>query len=145
MMTLDKLDPDRLPELLARFYDRIRNDSELGPVFTDIVEDWDEHLTRLEDFWSSLMLASGRYKGNPLAMHSLHAKMISPAMFDRWLSLWTKTTNEMLSPEIAKIMQIKAGRIATRLKSVMYEPTHGGKSPHQRFSPSQHHHRTSPL
>ncbi|WP_085595078.1 group III truncated hemoglobin [Thalassospira sp. MCCC 1A01428] len=126
MMKPDKLDPDKLPEVLTRFYGRIRKDPDLGPVFNDIVEDWDEHLLRLEDFWSSLMLSTGRYKGNPLAMHRLHVAAISPGMYDRWLLIWAQTTNEMLSPEIANVMQIKATRIAERLKSVMYEPTHGG-------------------
>lgn len=120
----DELPPHRITELLAVFYGRVRKDPQLGPIFNDVVEDWTEHLARLEDFWSSLMLASGRYKGNPLVMHSLHSDRITPTMFDRWLEIWTATTNEMLPPEIAMIMQTKARRISARLKAVMYEPCH---------------------
>lgn len=125
MKHVDEFPPQRITELLSVFYGRVRKDPELGPVFDDIVEDWDEHLARLEDFWSSLMLASGRYKGNPLVMHTLHSDRITPNMFDRWLEIWTATTNELLSPEVAMIMQTKARRISSRLKAVMYEPCHG--------------------
>lgn len=135
MTHANDLDPEQITNLLSVFYERVRKDPELGPVFNRIVDDWDEHLTRLEDFWSSLMLASGRYKGNPLAMHALHSDLITPVMFDRWLVLWTRTTDELLAPDIATIMQTKAQRIAERLKTVMYEPSHGGstipvRSPH---------------
>jgi hemoglobin len=125
MKPADDLPPQRIAELLSVFYGRIRKDPELGPIFNDIVEDWTEHLARLEDFWSSLMTASGRYKGNPLVMHKLHSDRISPPMFDRWLEIWTATTNEMLQPETAMIMQTKARRISARLIAVMYEPSHG--------------------
>jgi len=121
----EELPPEKITELLSVFYARVRKDPELGPVFNGAVDDWDEHLARLEDFWSSLMLTTGRYKGNPLAMHALHVDAIKPAMFDRWLDIWTQTTNEMLPPSVANVMQIKAHRIAERLKSVMFEPTHG--------------------
>tara|TARA_R110000787_G_C13412440_1_gene444302 strand:- start:943 stop:1380 length:438 start_codon:yes stop_codon:yes gene_type:complete len=128
-MTSPALDPNKLPEVLAVFYQRVRQDPELGPIFSRVIEDWDEHLARLEDFWSSLMLTTGRYKGNPLALHALHAHEITPVMFDRWLHLWIQTTTELLPVEVAQLMQIKAARIADRLKYVMYEPTHGGLHP----------------
>lgn len=104
-----------LPGLLTRFYERVRSDPELGPVFNDAVHDWDEHLDRLADFWSSVMLASGRYKGTPVAMHLMHADRIKPGMFGRWLELWDQTTNELLPEDVAKSAQAKARRIAESL------------------------------
>ena len=55
--------------LVARFYARARRDPLIGPVFNDAVDDWDAHLRTLNAFWSSVMLTSGRYKGNPMAAH----------------------------------------------------------------------------
>lgn len=49
------------------FYDRVRADPMLGPVFNGSVKDWPHHLDRLKAFWSSVMLTSGRYKGDPVA------------------------------------------------------------------------------
>ncbi len=104
-----------LPALLARFYDRVRADAELGPVFNDGVADWDHHLATLADFWSSVMLTSGRYKGNPMQVHLKHGARINSEMFGRWLALWNQTTDEMTSPEVATAMQAKAARIAQSL------------------------------
>ncbi|MCO5734318.1 group III truncated hemoglobin [Rhizobium sp. SSA_523] len=108
--------------VLSRFYAKARRDAELGPVFNDAVKDWSEHLQRLEDFWSSLMLTTGRYKGNPVAMHLIHADRIEPHMFVRWLKLWEETTNELVSADVAWEMQTKAARIAERLNTAMHGP-----------------------
>lgn len=113
---------EEIMPVLSNFYERVRRDPWLGPVFNDVVEDWSEHLQRLEDFWSSLMLTSGRYKGNPVAMHVIHAHRIEPQMFVRWLQLWEQTTNEMVSADVARDMQAKAARIAERLNRAMHGP-----------------------
>ena len=105
-----------LPALLDRFYRRVREDVVLGPVFNAVVHDWPEHLERLSAFWSSVMLTTGRYKGNPMMKHLVHADRITPAMFQRWLALWAQTTEEMLSPEGAAAMQSKAQRISESLQ-----------------------------
>lgn len=105
-----------LPALLDRFYGRVRQDAELGPVFNAIVHDWPEHLDRLAAFWSSVMLTTGRYKGNPMMKHLVHADRITPAMFQRWLDLWAQTTEEMLSPAGTAAMQAKAQRISESLQ-----------------------------
>jgi hemoglobin len=109
-----------LPALLDRFYARVRADAELGPVFNDAVEDWDHHLATLADFWSSVMLTSGRYKGNPMAVHLQHAARIPSEMFGRWLAIWTETTDAMMSPPVAAIMQAKAARIAQSLDAAIH-------------------------
>jgi truncated hemoglobin YjbI/tellurite resistance-related uncharacterized protein len=108
------LEESQILPVLERFYERVRGDPMLGSVFA-VVADWPEHLQRLTEFWSSLMLTSGKYKGNPVAMHLIHADKIEPVMFERWLSIWRQTTDEMLPFPVAQEMQIKAGRIASRL------------------------------
>lgn len=117
------IDEAVLPELLAAFYGRVRQDDLLGPVFNDAVHDWDEHLERIADFWSSVMLTTGRYKGNPVAKHLAHAARITPAMFDRWLTLWAETTNGMLPVPVARALQEKAARIAESLQLAIRFPS----------------------
>jgi hemoglobin len=123
-----QLDQAALPGLLRRFYDQVRCDAELGPVFNDAVQDWAEHLGRLEDFWSSVMLASGRYKGNPVVIHLIHAHRITPGMFSRWLELWEQTTGELLPDEVARTAQAKARRIARSLQVAIRLRTPGESS-----------------
>jgi len=109
-----------LPALLERFYARVRADAGLGPVFNDAVEDWDRHLAVLADFWSSVMLTTGRYKGDPMRAHMRHGDRIPSEMFGRWLALWNQTTDEMVSPEVAASMQAKAARIARSLDLALH-------------------------
>ena len=114
-----------LAELVTRFYARVRNDPEIGPVFASAVHDWDDHLEKLAAFWASVMLGAGRYKGSPMAAHMKHA--LAPAMFDRWLALWAETTAESFAPAPAAALQAKAARIAQSLQlALFYRP---GASP----------------
>lgn len=106
--------------LIPRFYARVCDDTLIGPVFNTAIGDWKHHLEKLIAFWSSVMLTSGRYKGNPVAAHLKHLTTITPPMFDRWLALWTEVTDEILSSETAAKLQEKAARIAESLKLAMY-------------------------
>ena len=72
-----------LGELVDRFYAKVRADGMLGPVFNPAVSDWPEHLETLTRFWSSIMLTSGKYHGNPMAAHYKHLPRITPEMFTR--------------------------------------------------------------
>lgn len=114
-----------IADVVAKFYERVRADQQLAEVF-EVVSDWDEHLVRLGEFWSSVTLMSGSYKGNPLAMHLAHADRMRPELFERWLSLWKITTEELLSRDAAVLMQAKATRIAARFsRSIFGElPSH---------------------
>ena len=112
---------DTIETLVHAFYAKVRRDPTIGPVFNDAVEDWDEHLATLTDFWSSVMLTSGRYKGNPMAAHM--RLPIEPAFFDRWLGLWRETTAELFAPGLAAQFAQKAERIGESLKlGLFYRP-----------------------
>lgn len=110
----------QISALVSRFYERVRLDPELGSLFDSAVRDWPAHLGKLTDFWSSVMLTTGRYKGSPMAAHLRHADGIEPAMFDRWLALWRETARETLEPEDADTAIAKAERIAESLKLALF-------------------------
>ncbi|MBR0714976.1 group III truncated hemoglobin [Bradyrhizobium liaoningense] len=96
-------------ELVTKFYGRVREDHLLGPVFA-VVQNWDEHLAKLRDFWSSVVLMSGRYHGQPMRAH-LPLKLAGDH-FDRWLDLFEKTAQEVCPPAAAALFIDKARRIA---------------------------------
>jgi hemoglobin len=107
--------------LVNRFYTKARRDPTIGPVFNAAIGDWDEHLRKLCDFWSSVMLTSGRYKGNPMAAHM--QLPIEPHFFECWLALWRETAAEIFAPKPAAAFGDKAGRIAESLKlALFYRP-----------------------
>ena len=115
------LDEEALGRLVERFYARVRRDEALGPVFNGAIDDWPHHLEKLKAFWSSVMLTTGRYKGNPMAAHMKHR--IEPAFFARWLALWRETAGELFAPPVAERFRDKAERIAESLKlALFYRP-----------------------
>ena len=72
-------------QVVHTFYSRVRADPQLGPIFdTAIGDGWDVHLAKLCDFWSSVLLMTGRFKGAPMAVH-IRLPDIGPAHFERWL------------------------------------------------------------
>ena len=116
------IDEAGLERLIPRFYARVREDDQLGPVFNDIVENWPDHLEKLVAFWSSVMLTSGRYKGNPVAVHR-RVTGIEMELFDRWLSLFRETSRKLFVDEMADALLEKAARIAESLKlALFYRP-----------------------
>jgi hemoglobin len=115
-----ELDDEGLKALVDTFYARVRADPALGPIFNDAISDWPEHLDKLATFWSSVMLTSGRYKGQPVPAHVKHKDRITPALFDRWLALWAQTTDDLMAPDAAAALQDRARRIAQSLQLAMF-------------------------
>lgn len=106
---------DALIEAQVRaFYQKVQRDPAIGPIFTRIVDDWEPHLLRMIDFWSSVLLMTGRYKGNPVAKH--YPLGLRPTHFARWLHLFSETANEICPPEAAALFRQKAEMIAESLQ-----------------------------
>lgn len=115
MSHYDHLDDAALAALVDRFYDRVRCDAVLGPVFNPVVHDWDAHKRLLTSFWASVVLRAGTYRGNPMAAHRALPD-VRGEHFDHWLALWAATTAEVLGAEAAAQMQDYAARIGTGLR-----------------------------
>lgn len=106
---------DSIAELVDSFYSRIRDDQLLGPIFADAVGgDWGPHLNKMKAFWSSVLLASGAYKGNPMIAH-LQLPRLTQDHFERWLQLWRETVAALYSHELASLFIGKAEIIGERL------------------------------
>lgn len=105
-----------IARLVPAFYARVREDAVLGPIFNGAIGDWPHHLGKLQDFWSSVMLTSGRYKGQPMVAHVKHEQHMTRENFTRWLALWRQTGSELLEPQAAAAFGEKADRIAESLQ-----------------------------
>jgi hemoglobin len=105
----------QIAQLVDDFYGKIRSDDLLGPIFADAIgEDWGPHLAKMRAFWSTVMLASGTYKGNPMMAH-LGLPRLTRGHFDRWLEMWRATTSEVCPGPAADLFVEKAEMIAERL------------------------------
>ena len=109
----DMLDEAMIHAVVHGFYDRIRRDDLLGPIFNREIaaEDWPVHLAKMCDFWSSTLLRTGRYEGRPLPAH-LAIPELGEAHFRRWLSLFKETVRRLCPPEVATLFMDRALRIA---------------------------------
>jgi hemoglobin len=110
-----------LARMIDRFYAAVRRDPILAPVFEAAIagEEWPEHLETMRRFWSSVMLTSGRYSGNPVAVHRAIQGLERP-MFARWLALFEATAREVFAPEAAGELIGKAHRIANSLQLALF-------------------------
>jgi hemoglobin len=112
---------ESIARLIDRFYSAVRRDPVLGPVFEDGIEEseWPEHLETMRRFWSSIMLTSGRYSGNPVQVHRAVQGLERP-MFERWLALFETAAAELFTPEPARLFGDKARRIASSLQLALF-------------------------
>ena len=92
--------------LVRRFYERIRADETLGPIFAR----------------SSVMRMTGRYKGKPVPAH-MRVKDIRPEHFALWLDLFRQTASELCAPDVAALFITRAERIAESLKLALFFDT----------------------
>lgn len=128
-MTETAITEEGIARLVPLFYERVRADPVLGPIFNGAIEDWDLHLGKLQAFWSSVMLTSGRYKGQPMVAHLRHAERMTRTNFQRWLGLWKTVTEEIMPPEAATEFQLKADRIAESLQLGLQFHVERGRAP----------------
>lgn len=106
---------EMIRNLVHAFYGKVRKDPELGPIFEAAVEDWDEHLAKLCDFWSSVVLMTGRFKGAPMAAHAALPE-IGSRHFATWLRLFRETAQAVCPPPAAALFIAKAETVGQSLQ-----------------------------
>lgn len=117
-MKHDITTPEDIHTLVYGFYDKVRADDLLAPVFNAIIkeEEWEPHLQVMVNFWRTNIFYEKLYTGNPIQVHIKADErvnhVISETHFERWLLLWNKTLEENFEGETAKLAGKKAGDIA---------------------------------
>lgn len=97
------------------FYQKVQKDAHLGPIFNPMLNGrWEHHLAVMYAFWSSVLLASKSYHGNPIRKHYM-VQNIRPEDFECWLELFKENLAEIYVPETAE----KIYRAAERMGQVM--------------------------
>jgi hemoglobin len=111
------LDEAMIRAVVDQFYADARRDPVIGPVFNRVIapEAWPHHLATIADFWSSMLLGTGRYAGRPMPKH-MAIPELSDAHFMRWLALFRRTVEELCPPEIAAIFIERAERIGNSFR-----------------------------
>lgn len=114
----EQFDPGGITEVRIRalvfgFYDAVRKDDLIGPMFNARIEDerWPVHLENMCAFWSSVLLRTRNYEGRPLRPHLMMPEL-SEDHFRRWLALFRMTAERAFAPEDAARVVAMAERIA---------------------------------
>ncbi|AOW20661.1 group III truncated hemoglobin [Urechidicola croceus] len=97
--------------MVDSFYNKVNEDEILSPIFNDFSKvNWETHLPRMYDFWGSILLAEGNYKGSPFLKHI--PLPVDKTHFDRWIQLFNKNMDELFEGEMANATKLRAKSIA---------------------------------
>ncbi len=110
--------------LVDSFYAKIRKDADIGHFFNDVIQDWDEHLEKLTDFWEMNLFGGKNYRGNPIEAHievDQHSGgVISSHEFGIWLNHWFATIDELYEGGNADTLKRRARKMSTMLFMNMF-------------------------
>ncbi len=105
---------EEITTLVHQFYAKVRRDPELGPIFNGHIDDWPHHLQKLCDFWSGVVLRTGRFSGAPMPKHAALSGLRAD-LFHQWLALWRETAAAQPNQNMARVVVSAAERIAQSL------------------------------
>ena len=114
MPSPDLCSEEEVALLVHRFYERVRADETLGPIFNAHVRNWDTHLAKMVDFWSSALRGTARFRGTPMPRH-MALPGLSSELFGRWLALFDETTGTLANAPMRERANELARRIAESL------------------------------
>ncbi len=106
--------------LVRLFYGRAMSDAVIGFLFTDVAKlDLESHVPRITSFWETILLDAHSYGGGAFRPHIElnRAVPLTRGHFDRWLTLWTQSVDELFSGERAELAKSHARRVAAAFES----------------------------
>ncbi|MNJ86164.1 Group 3 truncated hemoglobin ctb [compost metagenome] len=99
--------------LVHTFYDKLLADEFVSHFFTGL--DLEEHLPKIVQFWSFILLDEAGYSAN---MMEKHARLdLDEPSFDRWLKLFHETVDQFFVGEKAELAKQRSTLIAWTMKT----------------------------
>ncbi len=105
--------------LVNSFYDQVKKDPTIGPIFNDQVKvNWEEHLPKMYLFWAGILLDQRGYSGNPMMKHIHLSKKVKmkDKEFQVWLELFNQTVFGLFEGPVAEKAVSRARNIADLMK-----------------------------
>ena len=105
------LNLDDIKLLVDTFYDRVRADHLLGPIFDNVIQDrWPKHLDTMYRFWQTVLLDERTYSGAPGVKHL--TLPVTGEHFEHWIKLFYATVDELFTGEKAEEAKWRAAKMA---------------------------------
>jgi hemoglobin len=92
------------------FYNKVKEDDLIGPIFNSVIKDWGPHLEKMYKFWNAALFSVPGFKGNPFARHA--PLPISGPHFERWMELFRSTIDEHFEGKMAEDVKNRAALMA---------------------------------
>jgi hemoglobin len=102
--------------LVKTFYDKVNRDNLIADFFGGV--NWEKHLPVMYNFWSDILFGETSFKGNPMLKHmALNSRMpMETVHFERWLTLFNQTVDELFEGQNAELIKQRALSIATVMR-----------------------------
>ena len=98
-------------KLVERFYELVRADELLAPVFNYRVgNNWPDHLAVMKRFWRTILLDTAEYTGEPMTKH--RPLPLTAELFERWLHLFNQSADIHLTGTLRTEARQRAKNIA---------------------------------
>ncbi|MBU0695935.1 MAG: group III truncated hemoglobin [Bacteroidetes bacterium] len=94
-----------------QFYQKVREDQFIGPIFLAQIEDWEPHLNKMYGFWNAALFGVPGFKGNPFAKHAPLG--LKPNHFTRWIALFNQVIDQNFEGVMAAEVKNRAQLMAT--------------------------------
>lgn len=124
----ERFDVAAIEAAVHGFYDRVRADATLGPIFDARISDWGPHLDRMVLFWRSVLRREPGFKpsrqGPPPLLHR-RIEQLDLAHYERWLALWREAVTARFAPDLAEYVYACACRIADVFSAGLRAPEAG--------------------
>lgn len=101
--------------LVDSFYDRIKQNELLAPIFIDQMQvNWESHLPKMYDFWEMILFDGTEFRGAPMRAHLIvnNKVPLNSGHFEQWLQLFFDTVDELFEGEKADEVKVRAYNIA---------------------------------
>ena len=97
--------------LVDTFYSKVQKDAFIGPIFNEKIGNrWPEHLEKMYRFWQTILLEVHSYSGSPFPPHK--QLPVEKEHFDRWMEIFTETTDSLFIVPIADEAKFRANNMA---------------------------------
>ena len=111
--------------LVQLFYTKLMSDDLMNHFFEDFKDPihLEEHLQVLVNFWDNIIFYSGEYRRNAMQPHleMQQKNAFTSEHFDRWLSSFNESVDELYEGENSHAVKSRALSIATVMKIKIFD------------------------
>ncbi|RDU58463.1 group III truncated hemoglobin [Helicobacter sp. MIT 99-5507] len=123
-MIYSDINKESIDKLMDIFYDKIKSDNNLGPIFKSKIgeskEAWDKHKDKISNFWQGQILGEGNYRRQPMKTH-IELPPFPQEFFNIWLDLFSQSLDLVFDDNCKAVFLKRAQMIANSFQNMIYK------------------------